>query len=241
VVNKGLFAGFGTQVLTLYGCDGLQSGDTLVIAVEPGLLGEPLAVPAPGIQFSVATGHLPWVVAPEFEGQSTHLASALCGLRPGADHAFRHLGKLAARQPTFRYRVADAGDNPSGWTQTPVRMPMQTAPGHFETLHPEVRRFLSALRRDCEARGIKVVYSLPWAYAPPKDIAAFRQNNARFLLQVIQVLPVLKEPTLGGHPVASDFADTEWHLTAQGSARRSAEFGDALQAWRLWTVQELSE
>jgi hypothetical protein len=241
VVNKGLFAGFGVQVLVLYACEGLESGDSLVVAIEPGLLGEPLTVPAAGVQFSAATRHFQWVLAPDFEGQPTGLAAALSGLRPGADRVLRHLAKVAVGQPAFRYRMADAGDNPSGWIQTPVRVPVHAPPGHQSALHPDVVRFLRALKRDCEARGIKVVYSLPWAYAPPDQVADFRRENARFLLEVMQVLPVLKDPTLGGRTAAKDFADTEWHLTAAASARRTAEFGAAIQTWQLWTADELRQ
>jgi hypothetical protein len=117
------------------------------------------------VQFSAAQRHLNWVLAPEFEGERTALPSALCALRPGADHVFRHLGKFFGRQPSFRYRLADAGDNPSGWIQTQVRVPVRSPPGYPPNPHPQVRRFLQALRRQCEARGIRVLYSLPWAYA----------------------------------------------------------------------------
>ena len=241
VVNKGLNAGLGAQVLILYGLEGLRSGDTLVVAAEPGLLTQPFTVPAPGVQFCAGSGRLRYVLSPGFGVQPMGLASAACALRPGADNVLRNLAKVLVRQPAYRYRLSDAGDNPSGWIQTRVRLPLKSAPGFGSRLDPGVRRFLLALRRDCEARGIKVVYSLPWAYARPDQLSGFQQANARFLLQMIEVLPVLRDPSLGGNPDAAEFADTEWHLAGAGSARRTAELGEALATGRLWTADNLRQ
>ena len=241
VVNKGLNAGLGAQVLILYGLEGLRSGDTLVVAAEPVLLTQPLVVPAPGVQFCAGSGRLRYVLSPGFDAQPMGLASAVCALRPGADHVLRNLAKLLGRQPAYRYRLADTGGNPSGWIQTQVRLPLNSAPGFRPGLDPGVRRFLLSLRRDCEARGIKVVYSLPWAYARPDQLTGFQQANARLLLQMLEVLPVLRDPSLGGNPDPTEFADTEWHLAELGSARRTAELGEALATGRLWTAEELRQ
>jgi hypothetical protein len=241
VVNKGMNAGFGAQVLVLYGYEGLQTGDTLVVAMEPPLMTEPLLAPAQGVRFSVATRHLGWVLAPDLEGTPRGALSALCCLRPGADHVFPLFGKILGRQPLFRYSLADAHGNASGWIQTDSRFPLAGAPMHGPELPSDVRRFLRALRDRCDARRIRVVYSLPWAYAPEDKLAAFRQENARFLLQVMEFLPVLKDPRLGGSSAAEDFSDTGWHLTNVASARRTTEFGESLKSWRVWTTEELRQ
>jgi hypothetical protein len=55
------------------------------------------------------------------------------------------------------------------------------------------------------------------------------------------VLPVLRDSSLGGNPDASEFADTEWHLAGAGSARRTAELGEALATGRLWTAEDLRQ
>src|SRR5439155_3169943 len=118
-VNKGLAAGMGPQVITLHALEGLRAGDTLVVALEPGLLTQPFEVPSLGVQFSFAIGHPEWVQRPALEGQRPTLLESLLALRPGSYHTITLLGKLLKRQPLYRYRVADA--SPSGWNHTEVR------------------------------------------------------------------------------------------------------------------------
>ena len=56
VVNLGQGAGMGSKVLIRYGLETLRPGDTLIIAIEPGLLTVPLKFEPHGIQFCFAIG-----------------------------------------------------------------------------------------------------------------------------------------------------------------------------------------
>ena len=47
-----------------------------------------------------------------------------------------------------------------------------------------------------------------------------REIHSRFLDQVEQILPVLRENKRGIHEIRNDFADTAMHLTAEGATKR---------------------
>lgn len=239
VVNRGLSAGMDPQVVTLNALEGLKSGDTLVVAIEPGSLTMPVEATALSIQYSFAVGHPEWVQAPAVGVYRMPRLSALLALRPGSWHTFTLLGKLLHRQPLYRYRVADA--SVSGWNHTAVRLPLDGPPGHGPQLSADGRLLLAGLRDWCAQRGVKVIYSLPWAYVAAEKMESFQLSNRSFLIQVSDYLPVLKDPRLGAYAVKEDFSDTPWHLSDTGSVLRTAEFGAALKDWRIWTTKELSE
>jgi hypothetical protein len=100
-------------------------------------------------------------------------------------------------------------------------------------------RFLPALKNWCDQRGIRLAYSLPWAFCPSDKLEEFKQSNAAMLLSIAAFMPVLKELTLGADANPQHFADTAWHLNADGSRLRTDELGRALKAWNLWTREEL--
>ena len=57
VVNYGFGASLGPMVLTEAVMNQVRPGDTLIMAVEPGLLTSPFDPPATGIQFAFAEHH----------------------------------------------------------------------------------------------------------------------------------------------------------------------------------------
>jgi len=236
-VNLGRGAGMGASILTLAALQELCPGDTLVAAIEPGILTEPLEPPALGVQFSFAVGHTEWFADPVVGTNSLPWPSALLALRPGGYHTFTMLGKLARRQRLYRYQVADL--HPSGFNQTPVRMPVDGPAGHGGHLSPDARGFLRALRAWCETHHVRVAYSLPWSFTPLDRVAGYQKLNAAFLLEVAEFLPVLKDPRLGAYTVREHFADTGLHLTEVGAAVRTDELAEQLKRWRLWTAAEL--
>ena len=77
------------------------------------------------------------------------------------------------------------------------------------------------LKKTADARGIKVLYVLPWVYSHPNQACQAREIHSRFLDQVEQFLPVLREDKRGIHEIRDDFADTSMHLTAEGATKRS--------------------
>src|SRR5688572_19597514 len=53
VVNLGLHGGMGARILTLYGLAHVRSGDTLIVALEPDLLTQPIVSEPLGAQFAI--------------------------------------------------------------------------------------------------------------------------------------------------------------------------------------------
>lgn len=236
-VNLGRGAGFGASVLVQAALPEVRPGDTLVLALEPGLLTEPLEPPALGVQISFALGHPEWAVAPTVGTSAVSWPSALLALRPGAYHAFTLVGKVLTRRPLYRYRLEDM--RPSGFNQTAVRLPITGPAGHTGRLVPEAHRLLAELRQWCQTNQVRLVYSLPWSYTPPAAVTGYQRLNAQFLLQMMDYMPVLRDERLGACTALEWFADTGYHLNAEGSARRTDELAEQLKQWRVWTREEL--
>jgi hypothetical protein len=238
-VNLGRNAGFGAGTMSVAALSETRPGDTLIVAIEPGLLTEPLTVPSLAAQFSVAMQHPEWVTAPALDAPRLNPISTALSLRPGGYHLITLVGKVARGQPLFRYQVADI--RRSGWVQTDKRLPIDGPPGHGGKLSEDTRRLFASLRDWAKTNQVRVVYSLPWAYCPERETASFQRLNARFLREVMEFLPVLKDPQLGALADATQFSDTVWHLTESGSAARTDALGEQLKAWSLWTAAELDE
>ncbi len=238
-VNFGRTADMGPTVLTesVLGC--VRPGDTLIVAIEPGLLTRSFDVPALGVQFSYAMGHPEWVRHPHFGEPGVGQFQALAALRPGGYHSFTMLGKIVRGGPLFRYQPGDY--HPSGWEQTEVRREI-TGPAQYDArLSNNARTFLSGLRAWCEQRRVRVAYSLPWGYCPPDKMKAFQEKNIELLLQANEYIPVLKDAHLGADTNLDHFADTDVHLTVPAAALRTDEFAGQIKNWDIWTAAALRQ
>ena len=237
--NLGLGAGMGPRVLTRFAWPEVQRGDTLIMAMEPGLLTNPLDDPMLGVQFSLALGRPELMAAgDDLEPRATAAKAAdLLRLRPGGYHAFTLLGKLVSSQPLYRYHLSDF--QPSGWQQTAVRRPLASATARELHLSADARRLLGSLRAGCEQKGVRLAYSLPWVYVTAENLAAFQAANRRFLAEVAEYLPVISDPRLGAYPVREHFADTLWHLTEEGARVRTDELARQIKDWQVWSGSEL--
>ena len=238
-VNRGLAAGFGVKIPTLNALKDLKRGDTLIVALEPGQLTDSTEPTALATQFSYAVGHPGWTTKPMLKMPAIGRVSSLLALRPGSYHFLTLIGKLVQGRPLYRYDVTNA--HPSGWMTTEVRLPIDGPPGHGDYLSDDVKRFLPTLRDWCTERGVRVAYSLPWAYCPTEKIETFQRHNAATLLKVAEFLPVLKDQSLGANPDVALFADTGWHFTAAGATLRTADLGVAIQKWNTWSHEELEK
>jgi hypothetical protein len=238
-VNMGRGAAMGASVLTVAALQYTRPGDTLVAALEPSLLNGSLDPPSLGVQFSVVTGHTEWVTRPAVGTKSLSWLSVLLNLRPGGYHALTMLGKLAGGKPPFRYDVNDI--RPGGFSQTVVRLPIDGPTPHSGVVSEDARSFLAALRDWSREHHVRVAYALPWSFSPPESAKAYQQLNARFLLEIAEFLPVLRDPRLGAYTVREHFADTALHLTAEGAALRTDELADLIKRWPVWTSEELKQ
>jgi len=238
-VNFGLHAGMGPLFLVGIAAEAARPGDTVIVALEPDLLIKPFSSPDLGGQIGMALGRPGLVHASNLTGGRVHWVANALSLRPGAYHFLTLLGKIVLRKPLYRY--SPEGMTPSGWQRARDFRPFPEEPVPEGHLSPDARKFLVALRHWGETNHVQVAYSLPWCFVRPPQSAAFQRINARFLAEVAEILPVLKDPALGAHPVREHFADTEWHLTAEGAAARSDALAAQIKAGSLWSGRELAE
>ncbi len=234
-VNFGFAAGIGAPILTRAALSVTRPGDTLVIALEPDLLHESGPPPALGVQFAMLAGRLDWLR--EFPGQP-HVSPARVpvDLRPGGRHAFTLLVKLITGKKLYRYDLDEL--HPGGWQEIRSRFPM-TAVEPPSGMSPQGKALLVALREWGRTNRVQVLYSQPRGYVEPAQEARFRSLNARWLLSVAEVLPVLKDRALGTDSDADHFADMNWHPNRVGAGQRTDELARALKAREFWTAEEL--
>ena len=235
VVNMGLGAGFGARFLTRWALSEARPGDTLIVALEPDLLSGELTETTGAVQLSYAL-HQPGLLRNLDNSATFSLPSQLLMLRPGGSHLVTLVAKIAGGKALFRYRTEDI--SPSGWMQTAVRLPVDS-PGPAEALSAQGQGLLKDLAGWCSQRNVRLAYSIPWEFINPDDRASFQNQNAAFLLHVAEVIPVLKDPTLGVCTNREFYADTGWHLTEQGSNLRSDSLGRQIKEWSTWTKDEL--
>lgn len=235
VVNMGLGAGFGAPFLTRWAISEARPGDTLIVALEPDLLSGDLTDTTAAVHLSYAL-HQPVLLRDLDNSSPLSLASQLLMLRPDGNHIVTLVAKIAGGKPLFRYRTGDI--NPSGWMQTAVRL-LVDSPAPAEPLSARGRQFLKNLAGWCSQRNVRLAYSIPWEFAKPGDQVSFQKVNAAFLLQVAELIPVLKDPALGVCTNREYYADTGWHLTPEASNLRSDSLGRQIREWSTWSRVEL--
>ena len=99
LVNFGLAAGTGPQVMVLRGLAQARAGDTLLVGIEPGLLTEDGVPAGLGIQYAFAMGCPKWICDPRLDIPAMSWGSALLALRPGGYHMVTLGGKLLPCRP----------------------------------------------------------------------------------------------------------------------------------------------
>jgi hypothetical protein len=154
-------------------------------------------------------------------------------MQPGGYHVVTMLGKLAVQEPLYRYNIKDT--RPGGLQVTEDRrnfvasMDLSAGP-RLAPLSESGLALLERVRDEANRRGIHVAYALPWAYWPADSADLRRAANAEFLLQIEDIMPVLREPNMGVHTVLDDFADSGQHLTEEAAKARSRVLAETLRS-----------
>ena len=239
LVNLGVAAGMQPQVMVLRALDYIHKGDTLIVALEPGLLTANEEMGTLGVQYAFAMGRSDWICRPALGLRRLSWGSAFLALRPGAYHIVTLAAKIVTQRPLYRYGLKDVSSG--GWVSTESREFEDQPPRHGEKLAPQSVELLEALARLTSEREIKLMYALPWAYCPEDDLKKFRQENASFLLQIQRYMPILFDPRLGAIDKKCLFADTAWHLNDEGSRFRTDELVAQLKRQQMWKCSELQK
>ena len=229
----------GAKVLVRYTAAHARPGDTLIMTMEPSLFAGSLAIPQLGQQFSIAVGHVEWASESDLieVRRSFMPATYLSALRPGGAHFVTLVAKIITRRPLYRYKIGEF--LPTGQKITDVRMPV-SAPRGRVTIGAAGRSFLFQFKQWSATNRVRVIYTLPWAYCAPEELADFQKENIYFLQQMLEYFPVLKERRLGAYPNAAHFADTAYHLTQEGAKIRTRELAEALKQPLITTTNELA-
>lgn len=232
VANLGLHAGMGPDVCAGFGFAALQKGDTLIVSIEPSMLCEEDSDPT-GLGVLMA-----WALRePALVNWSRpldgwrHVANP-AKLQPGGYHVVTMLGKLALKQPLYRYTIDDArsgGLQVTSERRASVLMaPAPDAIGEMK-LSKSGHALLAKIRDQTTLSGVRVAYVLPWAYAPDDEAGNLRLANKQLLDEIAAYFPVILEPQLGVWTEPGDFADSRQHLTEEAALNRSKHLGPALR------------
>jgi hypothetical protein len=232
--NFGLGAGMGPTVLSRMAMQQTRPGDTLIIALEPGLLESREELTSLGTQFATAQKHREWLQP--FVGEAVSPVRIAAELRPGGYHTFTLLGKLALRRSLYRYHRSEI--HPGGWHEITLRLPLSSI-ATPKTLSQNNRAMLKFVSAWSSTNQVKLFYSMPRGFVRREDEQEVRAGHARLLLEIVDFVPVLKDPMLGADSAAEHFADMSVHPTRVGAEKRTDAVAQALKSGEVWTREEL--
>ena len=238
VVNAGLTASFGSRGILLVGSRFVQSGDTLVLAIEPELMSQSTTYPQDVFRYLLTRWD--WTSfrnARAVTGRAVPLDELIFAPRPGLARFAAAVGRKITGTP---YRYATARDNPGGLMVTEFRVPLD---GDAETWHltPENRAMLLHFRGWASRQGVKLFYSEPWFYVDEANATKERRSKARFAQEMVDILPVLRDDQFGVKSDRSLFADTRYHLTEPAAQARTTELMNQVLGHQVWTPTDLAQ
>lgn len=230
--NLGLHVGMGPEACIGFGLSALKKGDTLVLSLEPAALTTDHSEDSKlGSKLALLLG-LPSMTAWDGKNPQLEMTRSLAMASPGGYHVMTMLGKLASDVPLYRYKIEHL--QPGGLLVTEERRNFTqgvdfASPDQVVQLSTRGIQLLRAAQVAAEARGLRLVYALPWSYWPAETVSERRSANEVLLKSIGQHIGVVPEPSMGVHPVLSDFADSGQHLTAEAAAARSSVLAETLK------------
>ncbi len=233
VINLGMAAGMGPDVLTQLALNEVRRGDVLIISLEPDLLTMEQTRSMLGSQISWATGNPSWLG----RNSPADWGVSLSHLRPGAYHLWTLAGKVLMRKPLYRYDPSELKDG--GWQEIAARGDDPGIPVFDFSLTDQGRDLLSRVRRVCDERGAKAVYLLSRHFCPPARESVHREGISRFIQDVNAILDVVGPQTQRYSMDRGKFADTPWHPVPDEARRGSGRTGAELRLlFREWHNRE---
>lgn len=237
VVNFGLHAGFGPNVITELAMREAKPGDTVVVAFEPAILARDEATPPTGgADLFLHEDGLSFRPGRFFRLEPAHLVQYLQG---NTRYNLFMVMKKLRRMKLYRYNVAE-NLHDDGWMEVHERRPLpfdsEPRPAAPIRLGDAGRDLLLLIRDECERRGCRAVYALPPRLeGNPNAPAAY----ASLLTDILPILPVVRDPLLGCNPHPDEFADTAQHPLRPGALRATRSLGPALADGIFWDEQSL--
>jgi hypothetical protein len=138
--------------------------------------------------------------------------------RPGAGY----LATLLARSATgkdYRYNLADIRYR--GRIETPMRAAKSAAARSSSKLSPYGRNLLTRAKTAAQARGVRLLYAMPWHFTSTPGVDSSRHAQARLNQDIQTIIPAVDDGFVGIADNPAWFSDSAQHLTAEGSEIRS--------------------
>lgn len=238
VVNLGLHAGMGAPALLGFAAHFARPGDLLVLSMEPDLFMGKVESMRLGNQFMVlagmgdeAMGGVP-PIAPT--GIAFRAGQWLDVANPGLRQLANHLGKIITGRQVYRYSALRP--DRFGYMRGKLQLPHPPAHGTLG-ISGEWRRALTRFQANMQARGVRMVYSLPWFETTlPPD--AIRETCREYLLDIGAIMPVLDDFDWQAMGDPDNFSDTAGHLSLTGADKRSDALGEALAAGSYFAPEQ---
>jgi hypothetical protein len=230
--NFALFAGLGTPVMIEFALREARPGDTIVLALEPGLLTVPMEVNAVGQQMLLAGGSSCGFTENPLAISRQSVWSRLNLLRPGGYHFFTIVARRALGRPSYPYRSDDVSE--AGWMTTANRRQNVVNPGILGRLSPDARQQLAELSTWAKARRVRIVAALPVGLVAPESRAEYHRHSAAFVLDLMDYFPVVRDPNLGMSANPAEFADTPAHLVPAAAQSYTESLAHAIQREDFW-------
>lgn len=223
VINLGLAAGMGADVLASLAVDQLREGDLLVVSIEPDLLTLPSKTSMLGSQVSWTTGNPHWL-SPRTPDQ---WMVSLSHLRPGAYHAVTLAGKLLLGKPLYRYHSDELKQG--GWQEIAFREEKLGIPVFGYNLTARGREVLQDATNKAEAAGARILYVPSYHFCHADRLENHLVGMNEFLNQVEQIMPVIRAEDMHATWDAKQFADTPWHPHPAVAKSYSVRLGNYLK------------
>lgn len=226
--NLGLPVAAGAEYLLHQALEQTLAGDILVFCIEPDILATTAPEPSPS-KFSFAMAAVSGRVTDAAGGATfdatPSLPEYLSLSRPGAGYLATFMAKSATGKG-YRYNIADIRYR--GRIETPIRKAKPAAARGSSRLSPYGRNLLTRANSAARARGVILLYAMPWHFTATSGVDSSRLAQARLNQDIQKIIPTVDDGFAGVADNPAWFSDSPQHLTAEGSKLRSQVLAAAL-------------
>lgn len=226
--NYGGIAFMGPRYMFTQVKEHLKAGDVLVVGYEPEILkgidgqkSYPL-----GRKIPLFTGEYSYV--PEVTTSKKNFQRWMEAVRPGLRLSMVSFVRALKGGRPYAYTSDDkkgSGRLELGQIdyQLPARKKLEILP-----LEKPALDFMREVVAFCRKKGVTCVYTIPWQATSSDYVAINRKVRQEFLAELGVIIPFLHDPEAGVIEGLEGFSDSEYHLGAKMSRKRSNFLGESL-------------
>ena len=231
--NLGLPVASGAQYILHQALRHAQSGDMIVVALEPDLLAYEGQESGPTkIAFAIEAmrGNFTESAGGSTFDQKPTISDYLTLTRPGPQYLVVLTGRIVTGYG-YRYKTADIGYR--GIIRTDAHDPAIQASGitNRTALHPKGRFLLETFATAAAQKGVRLAYAMPWHFTLSTAISHNRANNRKLLVEIAEIMPILEDGFSGAVDGIENFSDSAQHLSDSGTAARSHALARSLTSY----------